>query len=373
MDETVFGFEVKKKDGKARAGVCETPHGVIETPVFMPVGTQATVKALDPKELKHLGAAVILSNTYHLMLRPGPHIVQKMGGLHKFMNWDRAILTDSGGYQVFSLSQLRKIKEEGVLFQSHLDGQKILLSPEKSIEIQEALGADIIMSFDECPSYPATEKEIQSSLELSARWAKRSKEAKKRKDQALFGIVHGGVYPKLRRESLERTVEIKFDGYALGGLSVGEDTKSMLGIISELAPLMPKDKPRYLMGVGTPEDILEAVYHGMDMFDCVLPTRNARNGGLFTSLGTMNISNQKYKEDPNPIDSACFCYTCQNYSRAYLRHLHMSGEILSAILNTLHNLSFYVSFMRFIRQAILEERLEAFRKEFYQRRKEEME
>ncbi len=366
-----FSFQIEATDSHARVGRLTTPHGIVETPAFMPVGTQATVKAMDPKELKNMGVSVVLSNTYHLMLRPGHEVIQKLGGLHRFMNWDRVILTDSGGYQVFSLSTLAKVKEEGVTFQSHIDGKKILLTPEKSIEVQEALGADIMMCFDECPPYPATEKEIERSMELSLRWALRSKKAKKNEHQALFGIIQGGIYPMLRQQSLGRMVEIGFDGYALGGLSVGEDTHTMLEVVSDIGPKMPSVFPRYLMGVGTPLDILEAVSHGIDLFDCVLPTRNARNGGLFTSYGTMNISNQKYTQDPNPIDPECDCYTCGHYSRAYLRHLFQSQEILSSVLNTLHNLSFYVRFMRFIREAIREKRLDAFRKNVYQRQRSE--
>ena len=369
MDEKQFNFQIEVTDGKARAGRMRTPHGMIETPVFMPVGTQASVKAMDPRSLKEVGASVILGNTYHLMLRPGHETIRKLGGLHGFMSWDRPILTDSGGYQVFSLAKLREVKEEGALFYSHIDGEKILLSPEKSIAVQQALGADIIMCFDECPAYPATEKEIQSSLELSLRWAKRSKLAQTTTShQALFGIIQGGMYPSLRRQSLERTVELNFDGYALGGLSVGEDRQMMVEIVSEFGPMMPPDKPRYLMGVGTPEDLLESVYQGIDMFDCVMPTRNARNGGLFTSAGMINILNKQYKEDPGPIDPRCACYTCRHFSRAYLRHLQPSRAILSAVLNTLHNISFYVRFMRSIRQAICERRLEAFRKAFYQKK-----
>ena len=366
-----FKFNILAEDGKSRVAEYKTPHGIIETPVFMPVGTQATVKAMEPERLKEIGVSIILSNTYHLMLRPGEAIIQKLGGLHHFMNWNRPVLTDSGGYQVFSLASLRRVKEEGVFFQSHLDGHKILLTPERSIEIQEALGADIMMCFDECPSYPATEKEIEHSLDLSLRWALRCKKKKSISSQALFGIIHGGIYPALRCQSLERLCEIGFDGYALGGLSVGEDTHVMVGVVEAIASQMPSQQPRYLMGVGTPADILEAVYQGIDLFDCVIPTRNARNGGLFTSFGTLNIANQKYKEDENPIDPECTCHTCKHYSRAYLRHLYQSGEILSAILNTLHNLSFYVSFMRLIREAIREKRLSAFRRDFYRNQRSE--
>ncbi len=372
MDEKFFSFEVTATDQKARCGILKTPHGDIETPVFMPVGTQATVKTMSPKDLEEVGASIILSNTYHLMLRPGEKIIQKMGGLHGFMKWPCPILTDSGGFQVFSLANQRVVKEEGVHFQSYVDGEKILLTPERAIEIQEALGADIMMQFDECPPFPSTKQQIQNSLELSLRWATRCKRAKTNSKQALFGIIHGGVFLDLRKNSLERTVETGFDGYALGGLSVGEDQGRMIEVVSEIAPLMPSQKPRYLMGVGTPEDLLECVYHGMDMFDCVMPTKNARNGGLFTSLGAINLANSQYKDDPAPIDPDCTCYTCSHFSRAYLRHLFMTSEVLGARLNTLHNLSFYVSFMRQIRQAIRDQRLEAFRKEFYQRRSQNL-
>ncbi len=368
MDEKFFSFQVTACDGKARSGVLTTPHGVIETPVFMPVGTQATVKTMSPRELEEIGVSIVLSNTYHLMLRPGPKIIQKMGGLHGFMQWSRPILTDSGGFQVFSLANQRVVKEEGVLFQSYVDGEKILLTPEKAIEIQQALGADIMMQFDECPPFPSTQQEIENSLNRSLSWGLRCKRAHTQENQALFGIIHGGVFLDLRQHSLEKTVEIGFDGYALGGLSVGEDQGRMIEVVSEIAPQMPVPKPRYLMGVGTPEDLLECVYHGMDMFDCVMPTKNARNGGLFTSLGAINLANSQYKDDPSPIDPECTCYACSHFSRAYLRHLFMSSELLGVRLNTLHNLSFYVSFMRQIRQAIQEKRLEAFRKEFYRRR-----
>ncbi|HBQ21235.1 MAG: tRNA guanosine(34) transglycosylase Tgt [Deltaproteobacteria bacterium GWA2_38_16] len=366
----MHAFQINSTDGKARCGVLKTPHGEIETPVFMPVGTQATVKTMAPRDLEEIGASIILSNTYHLMLRPGTEVIQKMGGLHSFMGWKRPILTDSGGYQVFSLSQFTTVKEEGVLFQSPVDGQKILLTPETSIQAQEALGADIIMCFDECPPFPATEKQIQTSLELSLRWAKRSQKAQIRTNQTLFGIIQGGVFISLRKQSLERMEAMDFKGYALGGLSVGEDKKYMMEVVSEIAGMMPNQKPRYLMGVGTPEDLLECVYQGIDMFDCVMPTKNGRNGGLFTSFGTINIVNSRYKDDPLPIDPQCTCYTCQNFSRSYLRHLQMTGELLGGRLNTLHNLSFYVNFMRQIRQSIREKQLETFRKEFYSKRSE---
>lgn len=371
----MFEFKVEATDAKARVAKFTTPHGIVETPVFMPVGTQAAVKAMDPSELEEIGVTMILSNTYHLMLRPGSSTIQKCGGLHRFMNWTRPILTDSGGYQVFSHAKLREIRQDGVMFQSYLDGEKIWLTPERAIGIQEELGADIMMCFDECPPYPATRKEIETSLDLSLQWAYRCREAhidsKKNPNQALFGVIHGGVYLDLRETSLKETVKIGFDGYALGGLSVGEDAKTMLDVVRHIASQMPDDKPRYLMGVGTPEDILEAVCQGIDLFDCVLPTRNARNGGLFTSFGKMNISNQCYKEDSNPIDPECDCYTCRHYSRAYLRHLFMSQEILSARLNTLHNLFFYVRFMRQLREAIRAGGLELFRKAFYDKQRRE--
>ncbi len=368
MDEKLFTFKVDAQDGNARVGRFTTPHGIVETPVFMPVGTQATVKTMSPKDLEEMGATMILSNTYHLMLRPGEKIIQKLGGLHSFMNWKRPILTDSGGFQVFSLSKDCTVREEGVTFQSYVDGEKILLTPEKSIATQESLGADVIMCFDECPPFPATEQKIKQSMDLSARWAARCKNAKTREDQALFGIIQGGVFLPLRKQSLERMMELNFPGYALGGLSVGEEFDRMIEVVSEIAPLMPVDRPRYLMGVGTPQDLLECVNHGIDMFDCVMPTKNGRNGGLFTSFGDINLANSRYREDPEPIDRECECYTCQNFSRAYLRHLFMTGEMLGARLNSLHNLSFYVKFMRQIREAIRESKLEEFRKEFYRKR-----
>lgn len=369
MDEKLFTFEVTAQDGHARAGKFVTPHGVIETPIFMPVGTQATVKTMSPKDLVEIGASMILSNTYHLMLRPGADVIQKLGGLHSFMKWPHPILTDSGGFQVFSLANQRKVFEEGVHFQSYVDGEKILLTPEKSVQIQEALGADVIMCLDECPPFPSTEPEIKRSMDLSARWAFRCKKAKTRDDQALFGIIQGGVFLPLRRQSLERMVELDFTGYALGGLSVGEDFERMIEVVTDIAPIMPINRPRYLMGVGTPQDLLECVYRGgIDMFDCVMPTKNGRNGGLFTSFGSINLANAQYRQDPNPLDLECDCYTCQNFSRAYLRHLFMAQEMLGARLNSLHNLSFYVKFMRQIRKAIYESKLEEFRKDFYRKR-----
>lgn len=368
-----FGFTVLKKDAgtRARLGKLVTPHGEVQTPVFMPVGTQATVKTMAPEDLKALGAGgagIILSNTYHLYLRPGHELIAKMGGLHRFMSWDRPILTDSGGYQVFSHSQIRKITEEGVKFQSHLDGSYHFLTPERATGIQEALGADIIMCFDECPPYPSTYDYLKESMEMTLRWARRCKDSKKREDQALFGIIQGGMHKDLRVESAVRTVEIGFDGYAIGGLSVGETKPLMYEATEYTAEAMPEDRPRYLMGVGTPEDLVECACLGVDMFDCVMPTRNARTGTLFTSFGKMNIKNAKFSEDSSPADPECTCYACRNFSRAYLRHLYSAGEILGMRLNTIHNLHYYMTLMDDIRKAIREDRLTSFRREFYHKR-----
>ncbi len=354
------------KQSGARLGILHTPHGTIETPVFMPVGTQATVKAMTPEELKEINAGIILSNTYHLYLRPGHNLVKKAGGLHQFMNWDRAILTDSGGFQVFSLGDLRTITEEGVEFRSHLDGSKHFISPEKSMEIQNALGADIIMAFDECAPYPSDYSYVKESLERTTRWAKRCKEAHKALDkQGLFGIIQGGMYKDLRKQSAEQITELDFPGYAIGGLSVGEPKPIMYEILEYTTPLMPKNKPRYLMGVGSPDCLIEGAIRGIDMFDCVLPTRIARNGTAMTSMGKVVIKNAQYKEDFQPLDAHCNCYTCRNYSRAYLRHLYKAQEILSARLVTYHNLYFLVNLMKNIREAIKEDRLLDFRKEFF--------
>ena len=356
-------FEVLKKDSttKARLGVCHTAHGSFETPAFMPVGTQATVKGMTPEELEGLGAGIILANTYHLYLRPGHDRVRRCGGLHPFMHWNRPLLTDSGGFQVFSLNSLVKVSREGVEFQSHLDGSRHFIGPEKAVEIQEALGADIIMCLDECTPYPATRETAERSMQITLEWAKRCREAGRGAEQALFGIVQGGMYPDLRAESAEALIKIGFDGYALGGLSVGEDKETMFGVVAHAAPLLPEDRPRYLMGVGLVEDILEAVQQGVDMFDCVLPTRNARNGALFTRAGKIVIKNAKYADDPLPLDPGCSCYTCRHYTRAYLRHLYLAEEILALRLNTIHNLHYYLQFMRDLRQALREGRLEAFR------------
>ncbi len=350
-------FEVLKKHShsSARLGILETPRGKIDTPCFMPVGTQATVKALTRENLESIGAQIILGNTYHLYLRPGHDLIQSLGGLHKFMNWTHPILTDSGGYQVFSMNKLTKVTEEGVKFKSHIDGSSHFISPEKAVEIQEALGADIIMAFDEPTPYPADLATTQKSLSLTTRWAKRCKDALQSKNQSLFGIIQGGMHPNLRKESSEQIIELDFPGYAIGGLSVGEE-KNLMNDMTELtSSLLPELKPRYLMGVGTPKDLLTCSSMGVDMFDCVMPTRNARNGYLFITGGKINIRNSQYHNDPKPIDSNCSCYTCKNYSRAYLRHLIMAGEILAMHLLTLHNSYFYQNWMKNIRIAIEED------------------
>ncbi|MBI5182651.1 MAG: tRNA guanosine(34) transglycosylase Tgt [Nitrospirae bacterium] len=361
-------FEVLKKEAKtgARLGKITVSHGELNTPVFAPVGTAGIVKTLSKEDLVSLGAEMILCNTYHLFLRPGHELIKRMGGLHKFISWDRPILTDSGGFQVFSLGELRKITEEGVIFQSHLDGgQKHFITPEKAIEIQEALGADIIMTFDECIPYPSTYDYTKTSMEMTIRWARRCREAHKREEQALFGIVQGGFFQDLRKISANDIVNIGFDGYAIGGLSVGETKPQMYETIDTVMPYLPEDKPRYIMGVGTPEDLIEGVMRGADVFDCVMPTRHARNGSLFTSEGIINIKNAPYTEDPEPLDKNCGCYTCRNYSRAYLRHLFMAKEVSVLRFNTIHNIYYYLNLMKNIREAIKEDRLLEFRKEFY--------
>ncbi|MBI2026212.1 MAG: tRNA guanosine(34) transglycosylase Tgt [Deltaproteobacteria bacterium] len=357
----MVNFQILKQSGSARAGLLITENGVIETPVFMPVGTQATVKAMTSEELTNIGAQIILANTYHLFLRPGSQLIEKLGHLHKFMHWDRPILTDSGGYQVFSLSSLRRVTQEGVHFQSHLDGTHLLLSPEKSMEIQKQLGSDIVMCFDECTPYPATFEETRNSLLLSLEWAQRCQYVQLGSWQSLFGIVQGGMYKELREQSALCMKELDFNGYAIGGLSVGEDKETLYEMTQFTASLLPESKPRYLMGVGTPQDLVEAVKSGVDMFDCVLPTRHGRNGQLFTSEGALTISHQKYVEDDKPLDSNCECYTCKNYSRAYLRHLFMAREILASRLNTWHNLHFYIHLMKRLRVAILEDKISTFR------------
>ena len=333
-------------------GRCVTSHGVFHTPAFIPVGTQATVKALTPEELREMGAEIVLSNTYHLYLRPGHERVRRLGGLHRFMHWDGPLLTDSGGFQVFSLNSLVKVSEAGAEFQSHLDGSRHQITPEKAIEIQEALGADIVMCLDECTPYPASHDQAEQSLALTLNWSRRCKESHQNPDQALFAIIQGGIYPDLRRRSAEDMQAVGFDGYAIGGLSVGESKEIMIQTVSETAPLLPVRQPRYLMGVGTPWDMAQAVALGVDMFDCVLPTRNARNGTLFTRSGKLVIKNARYAEDDSPIEPGCSCYTCRYFSRAYLRHLYVAEEILAMRLNTIHNLHFYLNFMKEIRRAI---------------------
>lgn len=345
-----------------------TPHGRFETPVFMPVGTQGSVKALSPEDLEEVGARIILSNTYHLYLRPGHGLIKKLGGLHRFMNWSGPILTDSGGFQVYSLSKLRTISDEGVTFQSHLDGSTHFLGPKEAMAVQQALGSDIMMAFDECAPYPADYEYVENSVRLTSLWAERCLEHKENNLQALFGIVQGGVYGDLRERSARDLVAMDFDGYALGGLSVGEDMKTRLRVIEETIPFLPEDKPVYLMGVGKPEDIVEAALLGVDMFDCVMPTRNARNGTLFTGKGKVVIKNACYTDDTGPVEENCGCYTCSHYSRAYLRHLFMAREILAYRLNTIHNLSYYMRLMAEIREAIRNGTLEEFRNEFYRRR-----
>lgn len=361
-------YELIKKDSrtKARRGRVNTPHGPIETPVFMPVGTAGTVKAMKPEEVRDMGAQIILGNTYHLYLRPGHEVVKAAGGLHKFMNWERAILTDSGGFQVFSLGAMRKISEEGVEFRSHIDGSKHMLSPEKSMEIQNALGSDIMMAFDECAPYPADRNYVKNSLERTTRWLKRCKEYHKNTEQqSLFGIMQGGMYKDLRKQSAEEIVELDLPGYAIVGLSVGEPKEIMYEVMDDCVDYLPADKPRYLMGVGSPDCLFEGVERGIDMFDCVLPTRIARHGMAMTSQGRVNIKNAKYERDFTPLDPNCDCYTCRNYSKAYLRHLFKSDEILSSMLMTTHNLHFLVNTMAGIRKAIEEDRFLEYKKEFY--------
>jgi len=368
-------FKVLHQDPgcRARIGMLSTTHGVIETPIFMPVGTNATVKAMRPENLKDAGTQIILSNTYHLYLRPGHQLIEKLGGLHRFMSWNAPILTDSGGFQVYSLSELRKISEDGVKFRSHIDGSMHFLTPELSIAIQESLGADIIMCFDECPPADANYGYLERSLAMTTRWAARCKEAHKKQEQLLFGIVQGGRFNELRRRSIEELMEINFDGYALGGLSVGEEKNVMHEVMDGCGELLPYEYPRYIMGIGTPEDLIEAVWRGYDMFDCVMPTRNARNGMLFTNNGRLNIKRKQFEYDDQPIDPECRCYVCQNYSRAYLRHLFRSGEILSSMLNSHHNIAWYLNFMERMRNAITNNRFESFRKEFYQQQNTEAE
>jgi queuine tRNA-ribosyltransferase len=365
-------FNLLNTDGMARRGQLVFERGVVETPAFMPVGTYGTVKGMTPEELDDSGAHICLGNTFHLMLRPGTDIIKAHGDLHDFMHWDKPILTDSGGFQVFSLGDLRKITEEGVTFRSPINGEKILLTPEKSMQVQRDLGSDIVMIFDECTPFPATEKEAKVSMELSLRWAKRSKDEHGDNPSALFGIIQGGMYEGLRDTSLAGLEEIDFDGYAIGGLSVGEPKEDMMRIVKHTAPKIPEHKPRYLMGVGKPEDIVEAVRRGIDMFDCVMPTRNARNGHLFVSDGIVKIRNAKHKTDTAPLDENCDCYTCKNYSRSYLHHLDKCNEILGARLNTIHNLRYYQTVMEGLRNAISNNELDAFVADFYAKKGKEV-
>ncbi len=365
-------FDLLAQDGFARRGRLTFERGKIETPAFMPVGTYGSVKSMTPEEVKATGAEIILGNTFHLMLRPGTEIISAHGDLHDFMQWQGPILTDSGGFQVFSLGELRKITEQGVHFSSPVNGSKVFLGPEESMAVQRALGSDIVMIFDECTPYPADIDTAAKSMELSLRWAKRSKEAHGDNPSALFGIVQGGMHEKLRQISLDGLMEIGFDGYAIGGLSVGEPKEDMLRILDFLAPVMPQDKPHYLMGVGRPEDLVEGVMRGVDMFDCVMPTRNARNGHLFVHQGVIKIRNSRFKTDTKPLDPYCDCYTCQNYSRAYLHHLDKTGEMLGPRLNTIHNLHYYQTLMSGLRQAIENNTLTQFRQEFYALRETEI-
>jgi queuine tRNA-ribosyltransferase len=363
-----ISFQLHHTDGKARRGTITTPHGTIETPVFMPVGTAASVKAMKPEDVAALGAEIILGNTYHLYLRPGHEIVEAAGGLHRFMNWPHAILTDSGGFQVFSMAKLRDISEEGVRFASHIDGSRHMLSPEKSIEIQNALGADIIMAFDECAPYPADREYVRPSMERTTRWLERCVAAHRYPErQALFGIMQGGMYPDLRRQSAAEITRLDLPGYAIGGLSVGEPKELMCEILDGCVDLLPADRPRYLMGVGTPDYLFEGVARGVDMFDCVEPTRIARHGMAMTSRGRLNIKNKKFERDFSPLDPECDCYVCRHYSRAYLRHLFKSGEMLSSMLLSEHNLRFLVRTMEGMRKAIEEDRFAAYRDEFYRK------
>jgi queuine tRNA-ribosyltransferase len=380
MSSVYFGFNVTHSDGAARRGVMTTAHGIVETPAFMPVGTQGAVKGVTHQDLAAAGAEILLSNTYHLYLRPGDDLIARRGGLHRFIGWSRPILTDSGGYQVFSLAARRTIDEQGARFSSHLDGSSHLLTPEKATDIQAQLGSDIAMVLDECLAYPSGADDVRRSMERTLRWARRARDrilalraspipgvAVSNSSQAQFGIVQGGLLPSLREESAARTVEIGFEAYAIGGLSVGEPIDEMQAIVARTTPLLPVDRPRYLMGVGTPMDLVESVAHGVDLFDCVLPTRNARNGQLFTANGRINIKNARYAEDDLPPDPECGCYTCRTVSRAYLRHLFLAGEINAATLNTLHNLHFYLDTLTRIREAIAFGRFESFRLAFHKR------
>ena len=365
MHGVVMNFELQATDSQARRGQLTFVRGTVETPAFMPVGTYGTVKAMTPEELREVGAEMILGNTFHLMLRPGTDVIRAHGDLHDFMHWDGPILTDSGGFQVFSLAELRRISEEGVRFQSPVNGDRVLMTPESSMQVQRELGSDVVMIFDECTPYPATEQEAAASMELSLRWARRSRDAHGDNPAALFGIVQGGMYPQLRARSAEGLMAIGFDGYAIGGLSVGEAEHERLQTLDATLPLLPHDRPRYLMGVGRPEDIVEAVRRGVDLFDCVMPTRNARNGFLYTRQGILRIRNARYRDDTGPVDPACSCYTCRNYSRAYLKHLDKCNEILGPRLATIHNLHYYQELMRGLRAAIERRALDEFVADFY--------
>jgi queuine tRNA-ribosyltransferase len=358
-------YKLEAKSGQARAGTIKTAHGEIKTPIFMPVGTRASVKSMTQENLEQMNAQIILGNTYHLYLRPGHELIEKMGGLHKFMSWDRPILTDSGGYQVFSLSAMNKISEEGVKFQSHIDGSYHMISPEKSMEIQKALGSDIVMAFDECPKLPATKETLRTSMELTLRWAKRCKDYGLQDHQFLFGIIQGGLHDDLRTECMQRLEEMDFPGYALGGLSVGEKNEEMVDFCNNFVPKMNENKPRYLMGVGKPLDILNGIKAGLDMFDCVLPTRNARNGQFLTKHGPLNIKNERFKEDPLPPDPECDCPVCQRYSRSYIRHLFNVGEYLGGQLITYHNLHFYLRMTESAREAIIANKFDEYFQQFY--------
>lgn len=368
MTEKNFSFQLQRKDTgtRARTGWVQTPHGNFETPVFMPVGTQGSVKALTPRDLEEAGAEIILSNAYHLYIRPGIDIIQKLGGLHRFMSWKKPILTDSGGYQIFSLSKMRKISEEGATFQSYFDGKEIFLTPERVVEIQEIIGSDIAMVFDECPAPTDDKKKIHQSMELTLRWAKRCKEHHRKKDQALFGIVQGGFFDDLRKESLARTVEIGFDGYAIGGICVGETKEKTLNVLDAVLSEMPEDKPRYLMGVGTPLDFLESIERGADMFDCVNPTRYGRNGTAFTPSGKVVVRNGSYQEDERPLQEGCGCYTCRHFSRAYIRHLLNAKEMLGPQLVSIHNVYFFVQLVKQARGEIQKGTFAEFKKNFTQ-------
>ncbi len=360
-----FTLHCNSSECSARRGEVRTRQGVFQTPVFMPVGTQGTVKAVTPENLQEMNAQIILGNTYHLFIRPGHELIESFGGLHSFMNWKGSILTDSGGFQIFSLKELATITEEGAAFRSHLDGSKLFLSPEDAIHVQQSLGSDIMMCLDTCIPFPATRDEAIKATDLTSRWAKRCRTAHTKRERLLFGIVQGGMYPELRREHASALIDIGFDGYAIGGLSVGEEKELMHEMTEVTVPSLPKEYPVYLMGVGTPEDLVEGVWRGVDMFDCVMPTRNARNGSLFTSKGKLSIKNARFRDDHKPLDEECTCYTCRNYSRAYLRHLFQAREILSYHLNTIHNLHYYLQLMADIRQAIEKDCFAGFRKDFY--------